>query len=313
MDLVGARRLAAVWAIPAVTLFVIVAPPLVLIGRLPDPLAVHWGPGGGPNGSMGFWVSLAFLGGLWVVAWLGLLVAGRRVPSSPVLAVVYFLGGILAAVQIAIVDRNLNAPDWRSAGELEWWGAALLVAAGLAAGAGGWMLGTGTVVLDSAAAPGAVPSAGLGDDEEPEWSGSAVVRWPAAVAVVVLGLVPFLPAGWRWVPVVGAAVVGSFTAVTVTVGREEVAVGIGWFGWPRRRVRLSDIERVEVVDVDPVAYGGWGYRFRPGSTAVIVRSGPGIRVVRKGRRDLVVTVDDPAGGAGVVNDVLRREGRLVEH
>ena len=109
-----ARRLAAIWGIPFAVLFVIFAPPLVLIGRLPDPLAVHWGTDGAPNGSMPFWASLAFLGGFWLVAWIGLLVAGRHgAPSSPALAVTYYLGGILAAVQISIVDRNLNAEDWR--------------------------------------------------------------------------------------------------------------------------------------------------------------------------------------------------------
>ncbi len=313
MDLVGARRLAAVWGIPSVVLLVIVAPPLVLIGRLPDPLAVHWGTGGAPDGSMGFWSSLAFLGGFWLIAWLGVLVAGHHgVPSSPALAVVYFLGGLLAAVQIGIVDRNLNATDWTEAGELEWWGVALVIAAALAAGVAGWYLGTGAGFMRTATAPGTIPSAGLGDGEPGEWAGSAAARWPVVLAVGMLGAIPFLPAEWRWLPVVPALLVGLFTAVTVTVDGWGVAVGLGWLGWPRRRLRLDELDRAEVVDVKPIAYGGWGYRIRPGSTAVIVRSGPGIRFVRHGQRDFVVTVDDPARGAGVLNDLLRREGRLEE-
>jgi hypothetical protein len=313
MDLVGARRLAAVWGIPAVVALVIVAPPLVLIGRLPDPIAVHWAANGSPDGSMGFWVSLAFLGGFWAFVWLGLLVAGYRgVPSSPALAVVYFLGGLLSAVQIAIVDRNLNAEDWRAAGEVEWWGAALVVGAGVAAGVGGWFLGSGAGFMSAPLEAGAVPSAGLADDEAGDWVGTATVWWPVLLAAASLGTIPFVPAMWRWVPLLPAVLVGLFTAVTVIVDRRGVTVAFGWFGWPRRRIALREIDRAEVVDVRPIAYGGWGYRIRPGATALILRRGPGIRVVRSERRDFVVTVDDPVSGAGVLNDLLRREGRLRE-
>ena len=313
MDLIGARRLAAVWGIPAAFLFVIVAPPLVLIGRLPDPIAVHWGAGGAPNGSMPFWTSLAFLGGFWLVAWIGLLAAGRAgAPSSPALAVVYFLGGILAAVQISIVDRNLNAEDWTQAGDLAWWGVALVIGAAVAAGAGGWFLGTGAGFMRSATEPGTVPSAGLEAGEPGTWFGTAAVHWPVLLAVAGLGAIPFLPAWYRWIPAVAALLVGVLTAVRVTVDDRGLVAGFGWFGWPRRTVRLEEISRAEVVDVRPIAYGGWGYRIRPGVTALIVRGGTAIRVVRADKRDLVVTVDDAERGAGVLNDLLARAGRPVE-
>jgi hypothetical protein len=313
MDLIGPRRLAAIWAIPAAILFVIVAPPLVLIGRLPDPLAVHWGADGAPNGSMPFWPSLGFLGGFWLVAWIGLLLAGRHgAPSSPALAVTYYLGGILAAVQISIVDRNLNADDWRQADHLEWWGAALVILVALTAGVAGWFLGTGAGFMRTATEPGTVPSAGLVEGERGTWAGTAAVHWPVLLALVALGSIPFLPAPLRWIPAVVALLVGLFTAVRVTVDEGGMRVGFGWFGWPRRRLRLEDISRAEVVAVRPIAYGGWGYRIRPGVTALIVRAGPAIRVVRPDKRDLVVTVDDAERGAGVLNDLLCRAGTFVE-
>lgn len=312
MDPMGVRRFAAVWAIPALVMVVIVAPPPVLIGRLPDPLAVHWGLDGTPNGSMGFWTSLAFLGGLWAFVWLGLLVAGHRgVPSSPALTVVYFVGGLLAAVQISIVDRNLNAPDWQSAGHIEWWGVVLVVLAGVAAGAGGWFLGIGAGFTGTAAEPGAVPSAGLPEDDAGEWVGTATVWWPVVLAVAVLGTIPFLGGVLRWVPVVVAVLVGLFTAAVVEIDDGGVTVRFGWFGWPRRRIRLEEIARAEAMDVKAIAYGGWGYRTRPGVSALIVRNGDAIRVVCRDRRDLVVTVDDATVGAGVLNDMLRREGLFV--
>jgi hypothetical protein len=109
-----------------------------------------------------------------------------------------------------------------------------------------------------------------------------------------------------------AGLVGLFTAATVEIDGSGVTVRFGWFGWPRRRIRLDEISRAEAVDVRAIAYGGWGYRSRPGVSALIVRNGEAIRVVCRDRRDLVVTVDDAAVGAGVLNDLLRREGRFEE-
>jgi hypothetical protein len=234
------------------------------------------------------------------------------VPSSPALAVVYFVGGLLAAVQISIVDRNLNAPDWQAAEHIEWWGVVLVVAVGVAGGVGGWYLGTGAGFLRTATEPGTVPSAGLAEDATGEWIGRAALGWPVGAAIVVLAAIPFLPPWLRWVPLMVAVLVGMFTAATVSVNDTGLTVRFGWLGWPRRRIGLDEIDRAEVVDVKAIAYGGWGYRIRPGVSALIVRNGDAIRAVCRDRRDLVVTVDDAAAGAGLLNDLLRREGRLVE-
>jgi|GEM_PF-6368682 len=52
----------------------LIAAPLALRDRLPDPIATHWGPSGGPDDSMPFLVSLLFQVGLWTLLAGGALV-----------------------------------------------------------------------------------------------------------------------------------------------------------------------------------------------------------------------------------------------
>ena len=68
--------------------------------------------------------------------------------------------------------------------------------------------------------------------------------------------------------------------------------------------RRASITAVAVVDVAPMAeYGGWGLRFIPGSTGVLMRGGEGIQVTLTSGRTFVVTVDDAATGAGLLKAV----------
>ena len=79
---------------------------------------------------------------------------------------------------------------------------------------------------------------------------------------------------------------------------------MGWLGVPTWIVPMSAISRAEVEQVAPMAYGGWGYRLRPGVRAVVTRGGESLRLVREGKADLVLTVDDAPTGAGLLNSML---------
>ena len=63
-----------------------------------------------------------------------------------------------------------------------------------------------------------------------------------------------------------------------------------------------------MVDVSPFAeFGGWGYRVgRGGRVGIVLRSGPALQVERTGGRSLVVTVDDAATGAALLNTLAAR-------
>lgn len=310
MEGLTARRIVAVWIVPGLLMAIIVALQLSLAHHLPDPLAVHWAAGGEPNGSMGAWWSLGLIAGMWAVAWLGLVLAGRGgvLPPAPVVGFTYFLGTLLAAVQVSIVERNLDASTWPAAGRLAWWAVVVVLGLAVAGGAVGWILGEdGGRLGEDRRRPGRIPTAGLEPGDEGRWNGVASARWPSAAALLPLGVIPFMPGAWRWIPVVVATPIALLSSVRASASAEGFVVGFGWWGWPRRRIRLDDIDHAEALDdVRPLAYGGWGYRMTGEATAVVVRRGPGIRIVRDRGRDFVVTIDDHDQGAGTINDLVTR-------
>lgn len=91
-------------------------------------------------------------------------------------------------------------------------------------------------------------------------------------------------------------VVISLSRICVTANQSGLYVHYGFIGWPRTSISLHHISRIQVIDVKPKEWGGWGYR---GSltvmkqAAVVLRAGPGIRVDFRDGRIFVVTIDNP--------------------
>jgi hypothetical protein len=44
-----------------------------------------------------------------------------------------------------------------------------------------------------------------------------------------------------------------------------------------------------------------GYRLRPGVTTIVTHGGEWLPIIRDGKSDLVLTIDDAATGAGLIN------------
>ncbi len=53
--------------------------------------------------------------------------------------------------------------------------------------------------------------------------------------------------------------------------------------------------------IEPLAYGGWGWRVVPGGTAVVVRGGEALVVELRSGRRFAVTVDGAAEAAALLN------------
>ena len=134
-----------------------------------------------------------------------------------------------------------------------------------------------------------------------------------------------------WIPVVGAAVLAGGVAlavvgapgiaaslivigvlfllngrVRVTADRRGLTVLVGLLGLPRVRIAAEDIVSATAADVSPASFGGWGYRFVPGGSGVILRSGPALIVTRRSGRRFTVSVDDAETAAGVLGGVTGR-------
>jgi hypothetical protein len=169
-------------------------------------------------------------------------------------------------------------------------------------GYGGWQLAGGKAIERTPAAT-SMPDLDIDEPGAAIWSGrgSGWVLQLVGAALIVIGL-----ATWSWSTVVLillGMVVLVFAEVRVTVGHKGAVVSLGWLGIPSWTVPMSSISRAEVETVNPMAYGGWGYRLRPGVRAFVTRSGESLRLVRDDKADLVLTVDDASTGAGLLNSM----------
>jgi hypothetical protein len=104
-------------------------------------------------------------------------------------------------------------------------------------------------------------------------------------------------------PVLGLAAL-CFARVRVTIDAGAVRVVLGPLPLLRATVRLDEIAGAEEIRVRPLVWGGWGWRWVPWrrATAIVLRSGEGILLRRRGGRELLVTVDRAAEAATVVRN-----------
>ena len=288
-------------ALPAIVVFGMFLPLILFYSRYPDPIAVHWGFTGPPNGEMSLPAYVALLVVGMLLAWGALATGARRsMPSAPLTAVTYFIMGLLAAVNTQIVIANLDAASWETAASMSVASVVAVVIVGVAAAAAGWFLGGGSSGVDvdqplAPVAPSTTP-----------WSGSAFNGWVALIgALPIVGVVFFDPV-WLILFVVIAIVGVAFSSVTVDVDESGVTVRIGPFGWPTQHIAIDEITGASAVAVKPMSYGGWGYRVRSGVRGIIIRSGPAIRLDRPDGPDLLITVDDAPAGAAAISTLVRR-------
>ena len=131
----------------------------------------------------------------------------------------------------------------------------------------------------------------------------------AALGLAAGGL--FVDGAAGWILVESAVVVGIalmwVSIVRVTASERGLRIAFGPFGVPAKHMPLERIERAEATEIEPLRWGGLGYRWAgPGRSAVVVRRGPGLVLdLRDGSR-FVVTVDEPGRAAGLLNDLRRR-------
>lgn len=301
----------------AVAVLVVLAPVSVLLyrlaygGDLPDPLPTHWDAGGDVDGTTGLatftGTVLAMTGALAAVSLVLLLVARRR--PSMVLGVV--VGSWVAWVLATTYAAVLSAAAGAATAEDVALHPALVVAVLLVPS-----LVTAVVWLLVPFAPrrsGQVPTPAspltLRADERVTWVGQAsspaMLLVGLALVLVAVGTVFVL-----WPLALTLGIVGLTVTwvhrIMVRVDDQAVTVAWGPARWPRVTVPLSDVTAAHPTTIEPLAWGGWGYRVTPRGHAAVARRGPGLVLSRRDRSPFAVTVDAPADAADLVNAVLAR-------
>jgi hypothetical protein len=135
--------------------------------------------------------------------------------------------------------------------------------------------------------------------------GTAVMGVGLGLVVVAAGgLIAFVasPVGGWLVVAVGVLLTLTLwwaARLAVHVGPSALTTTWGPWRWPRKRITWDKVREISAIQVEPRAWGGWGYRWNPRAhaTAAVVRRGPGIKVDLENGQIFVVTVDDAINGA----------------
>ncbi|HET6707077.1 hypothetical protein [Amycolatopsis sp.] len=281
--------------------------------RLPDPVATHWS--NGPNGATPLGVFTGVCFGLGVLAVLLLATTAvtalrrdRPLPRATIGVGVGF-AALPAAVLLSVLVANLDAPDWHAARS----GLVVVLL---------FMLGAVTLGVVAAfagglpAAPGRAdaanrPSVGLRPGQRAFWASGAAnpaMLWTLALVPVAIALVP-AGLSWPvagWLTLVGVLVAALTYRLSATVDAKGVTIRFGLLGLPWRHLRLDSIREATTRELSMFRDGGLGLRFNPvtGTTAYKVRGGPALELTLESGRKVLVSVDDPETGAGLVNDLL---------
>lgn len=103
------------------------------------------------------------------------------------------------------------------------------------------------------------------------------------------------------------ALLGSwFGRIALSVTTTSVRIHFGLNRWPTKVVPLARVVSASAIHLEPLRWGGWGYRWVPWrkATAIVVRRGPALVLTLTSGRRLLVTVDDAEAAADRVNALL---------
>jgi Protein of unknown function (DUF1648) len=324
----GIRLLLVALVAPLVFTGAALAITFSIASTLPGSVAVHWNAAGVADGfgsPYTFPILIAVIclpldavfGGIAVLS-------SYRAPvtvMTKLLAVVGLFITVLLAVALGgtlVLQRGHASPAhativWLPIG----FGVALLVTIGA------WFLLPKAVKAQRGGGTPVAPVA-LGAQERASWIRSATA--PSGLIWGVIGFMILITAivlvsvlergGGIWpiafIPTVILLIVLSNFAWTIRVDARGVRMRSS-LGIPTITVPLANIASAEVVDVQAIAqYGGFGIRWGlNGRFGVILRSGEALEVLRHNGRSVVVTVDDAASAAALINGLVQRNGAVL--
>ncbi len=295
-----------------------------LLGHAPsDVVATHWNVSGQADSA--FTVS-GLLWGLSATALapaaIAIVLLAMRWPlqRQPLLlsglsAVTTFVGTLTACISWSIAALNEGATRWQDAAPMPGRHVVLVVVLPLLLAAVAAFLAR-KIWPPSSRAAQLSPSLNLESEERAVWMGRV-----HAGAWLWIGLP--LSAGLAWTVVeltgafaallvLGALVIlaDTFSMLRVIVDREGLSVRYGHLGLFRQLIPLAKVDGARATHIKPLNHGGWGYRgslLLLGKAAVVVRRGDAIEVTLHEGRLFLVTVDDAATGAALLNGLAQQQ------
>lgn len=290
--------------------------------ELPDPVATHWGAGSAPNGfssrMTGMLFPSLFAPIVGIVMGVVLWAAFRRAPQLRrwAGAMSGFLSGMIGGIGVASLWIQRGLTDARQATDT-----GVMISVGLAVGVVAALAGAAVMpgeapgsVLAHEPVPGDAPRVTLAEGERAAWSGwsTSTPLVLGSLGAMVVPLVVLVLVGSSIGFALGVAVFVGLLMLTMSAFRVTVGANALWVrsvvGFPRFHIDLDQVVEARVVDVAPLRdFGGWGIRGdRHGRYGVVLRTGPALEVRRGDGSRFVVTVDDAAQAAALLNTLADR-------
>lgn len=283
--------------------------------RLPDQVAIHFGTGGEPDDWMGKNANYAFdaifmfgFTAITLILTFAGLIRGRSGQVT---------GAILAGT-VGLVSPLLLATLYvqRDGAEASLEGNAFLF------GLIGAIVCAGVTALTFPAratepekhnhsAARRAPRESLRSGEKVAYFGgqSGSPALLGSVTAIILGSTILVAFVYWWAVaitiVAGIIAIPLIAYLRVRIDENAVTWAFG-FGLPKGSIALKEIESVEVIDINPMEFGGWGYRITGNTTGLIVRGGPGIRLNRTTGRSVVISLAEPDEASETLRQLLAR-------
>lgn len=285
--------------------------------ELPHPIATHWGAGSIPDGfsSLGGFLTTISLTGLGCAVMFSViaLLAGQAAGTLRIVAGAnVWMGGMLAIMTIGSLASQRRLADAHQAPDLGWTLAVALVAPVVPSIIAAFLVPKDRPQPATAEIPLGAPQVPLGESARAVWLRRTSGGPGVAIAIGSILLMVVLSITLRTPALLALAAVlillfAAMFSFQVRVDNDGITVRSA-LGWPRTHIAAGEIERAGVIGVSPfLDFGGWGWRVsRRGRTGIVLRSGEGLLVEQTGGRSLVVTVNDAAQGAALLNTMAAR-------
>lgn len=308
--------------------FVITAGTFYLIStwlpRLPEQVVLQWGPDGTPNRFGPVWELISITGVFAVISFLVLagfaLFTGRTgFIRRMVCGLATGLALLFAGIMLDPLAHQLDRPSGEGPAYNE---LGILVVMGVA-------LAGGILAASAAGKDPRRPSGKPVTGEQAELAPDERALWVKTITPGRRFLLVFTAAVAAYLALMGGIAWWAQSWVTVIIALVPVPLVLVLFawrvrvdsrgltaasfmGWPKLHVPADEVEGAQLGEVkSPMGeFGGWGIRSSlqhpAGAIGVVIRAGEALEVARSGGRKIVVTVDDAATGAALLNAKAHR-------